>query len=65
MWGFKEETKEVPVVVGLPASIISQEVDLCPVSPLDLDLGELEAIGSVMHLAFSPFFSLHFLLTKA
>ena len=46
MWGFKEETKEVPIVVGLPSSIISQEVGLHPVSPLDLDLGELEAIGS-------------------
>ena len=46
MWGFEEETEEVPIVVRLPASTISQEVGLCSVSPLDLDLGELEAIGS-------------------
>ena len=46
MWGFEEETKEVPVVIGSPSSIISQEVGLHLVSPLDLDSGELEAIRS-------------------
>ena len=46
MWGFEEETKEVPIVVGSPSSVISQEVSLCPVLPLDLDSGESEAVGS-------------------
>ena len=44
--GFDEETKEVPIVVGSPSSIISQEAGLRPVSPLDLDSGESEAPGS-------------------
>ena len=46
MWGFDEETKEVPIVIGSPSSIILQEVGLRPVSPLDLDSGESEAPGS-------------------
>ena len=46
MWGFDEETEEVPIVVGSPSSIILQEVGLRPVSPLDLDSGESEAPGS-------------------
>ena len=43
MWGFDEETEEVPIVIGSPSSIISQEVGLRPVSPLELDSGESEA----------------------
>ena len=46
MWGFDEETEEVPIVVGSPSSIISQEVGLRLVSPLDLDSGESETPGS-------------------
>ena len=46
MWGFEDETEEVPIVIGSPASVISQEVDLHPVSPLDLDSGESEAVGN-------------------
>ena len=46
MWGFEEEIEEVPVVVSSPSFFILQEVRLHPVSPLDLDSGESEAIGS-------------------
>ena len=48
MWGFEDETEEVPIIMGSPASIISQEAGLHPVSPLDLGLGELEAVRSLV-----------------
>ena len=37
----------VPIIIGSPASIISQEGSLHPVSLLDLDSGESEIVGSL------------------